>query len=211
MKNKLLTKKDLLTGALCLLGAVPGVAFYGKLPEKLPFHWDINNQPDNFAPKWLVVFLMPVFMVVLHLIMCMISNKSGEEKKMPEKITTFVRLIIPFVTIVIETITVLYALEKFKNIGTVAVCMVAFMFIVMGNYLPKTRPNSLFGIRLPWTMKNETVWAKTHRATGWLMVLGGIALIPLAVGEFFIVSVVVLAVMILIPVLYSYILAKKLR
>ncbi|MBQ7757231.1 MAG: SdpI family protein, partial [Oscillospiraceae bacterium] len=74
-----------------------------------------------------------------------------------------------------------------------------------------TRPNSLFGIRLPWTMKNETVWAKTHRVAGWLMVLGGIALIPLAVGEFFIVSVAVMAALILTPVLYSYILAKKLR
>ncbi len=211
MKNKLLTKKDLLTGVLCLLGVIPGAVFYGKLPEKLPYHWDINNQPDSFAPKWLVIFLLPVLMSLFHLIICVISNKSGEEKKMPEQMRTFVRIIIPMITIVLETITVLYAMEAFKNIGVVVICLLAFIFIVMGNYLPKTRPNGIFGIRLPWTMKNEIVWNKTHRLAGWLMVLVGILIIPLAIGEFYVATIIVLVATILAPVVYSGVLYKKLK
>ena len=40
------------------------------------------------------------------------------------------------------------------------------MFIIMGNYLPKTRQNWFFGIRTPWTLSSEFTWEKTHRLAG---------------------------------------------
>jgi immunity protein, SdpI family len=40
------------------------------------------------------------------------------------------------------------------------------VFIVMGNYLPKTRQNWFLGIRTPWTLSSEYTWEKTHRLAG---------------------------------------------
>ena len=51
---------------------------------------------------------------------------------------------------------------------------------MLGNYLGKARQNAVFGIRTPWTLSDARVWDKTHRAAGRLMVLAGLALIPVS-------------------------------
>lgn len=54
------------------------------------------------------------------------------------------------------------------------------LLIAVGNYLGKARRNAVFGVRTPWTLADATVWDRTHRFTGLAMVLGGLALIALA-------------------------------
>ena len=49
------------------------------------------------------------------------------------------------------------------------------LFIGLGNYLPRVRPNFTFGIRTPWTLASEEVWRRTHRASGPVFVAAGIA------------------------------------
>src|SRR5205814_10565986 len=47
---------------------------------------------------------------------------------------------------------------------------------VVGNLLPRARPNWWFGIRTPWTLSNDRVWERTHRLGGYVMMVGGLAL-----------------------------------
>ena len=56
------------------------------------------------------------------------------------------------------------------------------LFIVIGNYLPKVRPNYLVGIRTPWTLTSDLSWDRTHRIGGRLFVLEGFAFIVLGSG-----------------------------
>ncbi len=51
------------------------------------------------------------------------------------------------------------------------------LFIVIGNYLPKVRPNYLMGIRTPWTLTSDLSWDRTHRVGGRLFVLEGVLFI----------------------------------
>ena len=51
------------------------------------------------------------------------------------------------------------------------------MFILLGNYMPRIRPNYTFGIRTPWTPASETVWKKTHRVGGYVFVLSGVIIV----------------------------------
>jgi uncharacterized membrane protein len=73
-------------------------------------------------------------------------------------------------------------------------------------------PNWFVGIRTPWTLSSDTVWRKTHRTGGWLMVIGGLVLV---VGAFlphstFLPLLVTTVVMVaLIPIVQSYILWKR--
>lgn len=46
----------------------------------------------------------------------------------------------------------------------------------VGNLLPRIRPNSVVGIRTPWTIRDDTVWTKTHRLGGYFVTLFGLAL-----------------------------------
>ena len=86
------------------------------------------------------------------------------------------------------------------------------LFVVLGNVLPRARPNWLFGIRTPWTLTNDRVWERTHRLGGMLFVIAGIILLvsgfaapsimlPMIVGTVVLASI--------IPVAYSYFVWKQ--
>ena len=55
------------------------------------------------------------------------------------------------------------------------------LLIVMGNVLPRARPNWMFGIRTPWTLSNDRVWERTHRVGGYLMLGAGVVILAAAV------------------------------
>ena len=89
---------------------------------------------------------------------------------------------------------------------------IGLLFIVMGNYLGKVRKNFFLGIRTPWTLASDEVWNRTHRLGGRIFVLIGFFMFLNAFFRFpeswLVGSIVVVA---LIPVVYSYILYRKIE
>jgi uncharacterized membrane protein len=89
------------------------------------------------------------------------------------------------------------------------------LFVVLGLCIRRVRPTWFVGIRTPWTLKNATVWRKTHEAGGrWMLILGilGASLIlvlPVQAGKNVILPVILLGV--LGPALYSFVLYKKIQ
>lgn len=55
--------------------------------------------------------------------------------------------------------------------------LVGIVLVIAGNLLPRLRPNSAMGIRTRWTLRDETVWMKTHRAGGYFLFAFGLTLI----------------------------------
>ena len=130
-------KTLIVTTLVCLLPIVLGIALWQKLPSSVPIHFDINNNPDNFASKEFAVFGMPVLMVFLQFINCVItdinSKKHGERKKF-EKV---VKWIIPSLTVVLQIITFCYAIGYKVDIRRVVSVIVGIILVVIGNYMPK--------------------------------------------------------------------------
>lgn len=62
-------------------------------------------------------------------------------------------------------------------ISYVPTCLVGIVLIVAGNIMPRLRSNNSMGIRTRWTLGDETVWMKTHRAGGYFLVVFGLTLI----------------------------------
>src|SRR5438477_13205836 len=86
--------------------------------------------------------------------------------------------------------------------------VVGVLMILIGNALPRARPNWWFGIRTPWTMSNDRVWERTHRVGGYLLVVTGVliafaALLPFAVAPA--VIVVALGALAAASLVYSYV------
>ncbi|HKC42030.1 MAG TPA: SdpI family protein, partial [Gemmatimonadales bacterium] len=95
--------------------------------------------------------------------------------------------------------------DRFMPIG------IGLLFIVLGNYLTRVEPNWFIGIRTPWTLSSDTVWRKTHRTGGWLMVVGGFVLaasVFLPQGAFLPLLIAAILILAVIPVVQSYILWK---
>jgi len=58
--------------------------------------------------------------------------------------------------------------------------LLGVFFVVLGNFLPVVRRNFFIGIRTPWTLADEEVWARTHRWGGRAFVAVGVLMIALS-------------------------------
>ena len=89
---------------------------------------------------------------------------------------------------------------------------IGVLFIILGNFFTRVEPNFFVGIRTPWTLSSDTVWRKTHRTGGWLMVLGGFVIAACAFfppGAFLPLFIAAVLIMAVIPIVQSYVLWKR--
>ncbi|MNW58220.1 Immunity protein SdpI [compost metagenome] len=108
----------------------------------------------------------------------------------------------------------LYNLNIRLQMNAIILGLIGLMLMAMGNYMTQVQPNYTFGIRTPWTLSNPEVWRKTHRFGGPMMMLGGAsALVAAWVGGMagVVIFLTVLIISVISPVLYSYLLYRKLN
>ncbi len=130
-------KSLFITCLVCLLPILLGLALWEKLPDVMAIHFNLHNEPDNFASKGFVVFGLPLLMVLMQCFCCFVNDinayKHGERKKF-ERITKW---IIPVLTIVLQIAIFAFSMGQAVDIRRVAVLLVGGMFLVIGNYMPK--------------------------------------------------------------------------
>jgi uncharacterized membrane protein len=84
--------------------------------------------------------------------------------------------------------------------------------VIIGNYLGRVRKNFFIGIRTPWTLASDEVWNRTHRIGGRLFILSGVIIWIGAILRLPLTWTVGVAVgLVLIPVVYSYFLYRKIE
>ena len=127
----------IVTCVVCLLPILLGVALWNELPESIAIHFDINNNPDNFAPKAFAVFGMPMLMVVLQVICCIINDVNAYKHGERKKFTAVTKSIVPCMSVVLQTVTLGYALGWNIDIRKFVCVIVGVILVVIGNYLPK--------------------------------------------------------------------------
>ena len=89
---------------------------------------------------------------------------------------------------------------------------IGLLLVLLGNYMGKLRKNFFIGVRTPWTLASDEVWARTHRLTGWLWAAAGLALaIDGLLGANVVVFLVVILVAILTPPIYSFLLYRRIE
>ncbi|NLY56094.1 MAG: SdpI family protein [Firmicutes bacterium] len=207
--------KNRLIWLLLGLFVLAGVMIYPYLPEQVPSHWNIDGEVDRYSSREFGAFFPPAMAVGMFLLLGVIpyiDPKGANFKKYGKVYDVFVWLMIIFF-VLMGIITWLAALGYALSVGKIICALVALLFIVIGNYLPKIQyRNYTFGIRTPWTLDNEEVWRQTHRWAGKVMVVGGIiALLGLFATER--VSFWLLMAGVLLPSLgatiYSYLLYRK--
>lgn len=131
-------KTLIITCLVCIAPILLGIALYDKLPDSMAIHFDMNNNPDGFASKAFAVFAIPLFMVLLQIYCCVLNDimahKHGERKKF----SLVTKWIIPVLSLVLYTTTIFYAMG-FENMDVrrIACFLVAMLFLVIGNYMPK--------------------------------------------------------------------------
>ena len=208
---KLNKKWMIITTVICLLPIAAGLAVYGKLPEQVPTHFGFDGTPNGWSSKAFAVFGIPCFMGAINLLLYFGLNADPKKKNMGEAMVRISLCIIPVLSVLMSGMMLANALGYNTKIETVMPLLMGVLFVLIGNYLPKTKQSYTMGIKLPWTLNSEENWNRTHRMAGFLWVIGGAAFIAVTLLKIWNVWIfaVILAVMALVPTVYSYLLYKK--
>lgn len=207
--NKL---KAVLSSLVILLPAFFGIVFWNKLPNTMLTHWGADGNADGFSSKAIAVFGLPIIMLVLHWFCLIVTSFDIKQKNQSKKAIGMIFGIVPFISLFVNAQVYCIALGKKFNPLQLMPLMFAVMFIFMGNYLPKVKPNRTLGIKISFTLNNEENWNKTHRFTGKIWVIGGlILLISVFLPDKFIIPIACAVILFLVsaPVVYSYCIYRK--
>ncbi len=209
-KNKV-DKLLIITTLICLLPIILSLVMYDKLPDEMPIHWDINGNPDNYGSKVFATIGLPLMMAGLNIITHFGLNTDPKKANSSVVLKLIGKFTIPFLTVTLVPITIFAGLGYDMSIERVVPAFVGLLFIVIGNYLPKSKQNYTVGIKIPWTLNNEDNWNKTHRLGGYIWIIGGLVMFVNSFLKIYWIPVfsIIIASMIFVPVIYSYILYRN--
>lgn len=217
MRNpiQLSIKSELPMIILILISVMASFWFYQNMPEMVPTHWGFNGQADGWSSSGFAAFFFPVLILGIYLLMITLPSLDPRQERYAEFIKPFwvIRFLLVTFLVLVYFAASLVGVGYDLSISKIVSVGVGLLFVILGNYLGKIKPNWFVGIRTPWTLSNEEVWNKTHRLGGKLFIILGLFFIfsflipiswifPLMIGLVLLVS--------LGSMVYSYILYRKL-
>ena len=179
------------------------VLFYRALPDPVPTHFDLTGNANGWTPKPWGAFELPCVTLVLALLFASMRGSRAMSIVGTTTVAFFT-----YLTVVVLAVGAGHRIDLLRAVfaGT------GVLLLVLGNFLGKLRRNGLVGIRTPWTLADDEVWARTHRAAGPILVAGGVVLLLETLGGAN--SRLVFATLLctaLAPAVYSYFIHRSLR
>ena len=200
-------KKELIVStALALLPIAAGLLLWSRLPDQIATHWGVGGA-DGWSGKAYVVFFQPLLLLAAHYLVLFFVFHDQKNRNQSKKVVKLVFWLIPGVSILVSGITYALALGWKFRLSSLLTAGLGLLFLAIGNYLPKCRPNRTVGIRISWTLGSEENWNATHRFAGKVWAVGGLAmmfsgLLPEIPG--IIVTIIAVAALAVLPIAYSY-------
>lgn len=185
-----------------------------QLPDRLPIHWNIHGEVDGWGNKFMGLLFMPFLVLGLYLLLLLLPliDPGKANYQNFQKVYGIIRIVFVAYMAAIYAATLVAAFGHSVNMTTVILPLVGVLFIVLGNFLGKIRPNWFVGIRTPWTLSSQLSWDKTHRLAGWLFMLMGLLFFPVALIQTtwsLIAMLVIDAICVTWMVVYSYLVYRS--
>lgn len=207
----------IITTLVCLLPIVLGVFMYRDLPDQIPVHWNAAGEIDNYMSKPWAVFGLPVFFAVINIISITAITNDPKRQNQSKWMKRMIIWLVPALSVILLPISLFISIGISISVPFVVTLLISILFIVIGNYLPKSRQNYTIGIKLPWTLHDADNWNKTHRLGGVCFIAGGIIIFISNLFQLgsqpgllhFIITISTIILMILVPTVYSFILYRK--
>ena len=198
------------------------------MPESVPMHYDLAGNIDRWGSKnenLIVPVIILMNALLMHVLIGYFEKKAGktaDEKEQKSALSNAKTL-----GIVGTAMSVMFGLLQYfllynayegadTNASVVAVDMnkvgcilMGILFIVLGNFLTKTRVNGWLGVRTSWSMYNDNTWRKSNHFGAYVIILAGFATILTALlltNSFMtmMVAVCYLLLAVVVVVIYSY-------
>ena len=185
-------------------------AVFNRLPDQVPTHWNAHGEVNGMSSRAFAAWLVPGILAIMALVLPFLPTIDPRRANFEKFQGSY--------DLVVNTVITMVALLHVAMLGSalgwpiamarLTPLMMGAVFLLLGNVLPRARPNWWFGIRTPWTLSNDRVWERTHRVGGYFFAGAGVllmlaALLPPAMALPVIVVVAVTAGV--VPLVYSYV------
>jgi len=205
-------KKELLPIGIVILTFVIAFMVYPSLPERVPSHWNAAGEIDGYMPRLWGTFLFPIITGGVWLLMWGIPKIAVFKKNIAAFDTHYYRFRV-FLTGFFAYMFILTLASNFYEYRMNLFLVPAFsvLFLATSPLLKNAKRNFFIGIRTPWTLSSDTVWAKTHKlgakTVKWVaLIILGAAVYPTYFVHFFLIPVLAWAFGLII---YSYLEFRK--
>lgn len=182
---------------------------------QIPIHWNAAGEVDGYGSKWVGLFLMPLITTAVALLLSQLPaiDPKGANILRSGKAYYVTWIALIGLQLLVHGVIIAAILGHEANIGRIIPFGVGVMFIILGNYFGKIRPNYTMGIRTPWTLASDLSWNKTHRLGGKLFIAVGLFMataVFLPISELWVyVMLAGLFGSIILLTIYSYIVWKQ--
>ena len=207
-------KKELPLIGIVLLPFVYLAYIWNQLPAQVPMHYNIEGEIDRYGNKSELILIPIMTSLLIYLIFLAVPyiDPKKQIQKMGGKYDTLKFIITTFMSIL--ALFIIYTAKNQTLTDPDYILLgCGVIFLILGNYFKTLKANYFIGIRTPWTLESESVWKATHKLAGKIWFLGGLLIILSCLildGKTnFIVFMCITAIMVLVPVLYSYLLFRK--
>lgn len=170
----------LLTTALCLAPMLLAAALYGRLPERVPVHWNFAGEVDGWASRAFAGLGIPALLAGLNLLAHAALRLDPRRAGIARPLRVIVQWTAPGASLLCVPLMLVCALGVDPPVERLVPAACGLLLAVTGNYLPKTRRSWLAGVRLPWTLCSEENWRRANRAAGVGIVASGLVMLALA-------------------------------
>jgi uncharacterized membrane protein len=205
----------ILAAGFVVLSGIVSLLAAPSLPTQLITNWNAAGEPNGTMSKLLALWLFPALTAGILIVFAAIPRIDP----LRENIAEFRSYYDWFVVIFTGYMFLVHAGIVAFNLGyefdfTVLILIgIAGLFYYSGVVLLHAEQNWFVGIRTPWTLSSEEVWARTHALGGRLFKLTAIlTLVGLLFGDyalyFLLVPVLLTAG---VTVVYSYYLYERIE
>lgn len=208
-KNKL---PLILSSFIVLLPCLVGIMLQLFRPKIIASDWSGNGTGSFWNAKIALLSISSFFMLAVHWLCALLILKDPKNKTQSEKVLNLGLLIIPVLSLICGCTLIEAATGKNFGLGFITQIFLSTIFFVLGNYMPKCKPNHSIGIKVSWTLHSEENWNKTHRITGMFWVAGSVTMflfIMVFESGFISKTLPILFIMVAGPILFSVLYYKK--
>lgn len=190
---------------------------YPSLPYKIPTHFNLEGKADGWGSKE-SIYLLPSIMgfVSIAAFLSMVNIKKIDPKRYAsadDKVYAQFGLFTAIFLCCLSMAILYGTAHSGIPINKLIFPLLGFAFAGMGVYMPRLKQNYFAGFKLPWTLENEENWNATHQLAGKIWMVGGtlqmISALLLNGQAAFIAFMFITAVMVLVPVGFSYRMFKR--
>lgn len=170
------------------------------MPDSVPMHYNAAGEIDRWGSKYenyIFPILIIVFALFWHLLILYYEKKvvkTTVEKECAEILSNIKVLKIVGVSVTCMFVVMqgffLYSAYVEANTNATSACidigkltciLCGVLFIVIGNFMPKTKKNPVAGVRVKWSMYNDTTWMKSNRFGAVALMITGVLIVVTSV------------------------------